>query len=83
MPEGWNYTIGGLSKICKEGTVSIGSALKELEQAGYIIRNRLQNSKGKIEDVEYVIYETPRSPDIGQPCEGEPDTACPDTENPV
>ena len=33
-------------------------------------------------DVEYVIYETPRSPDTGQPCEDEPDTACPDTENP-
>ena len=33
-------------------------------------------------DVEYVIYETPHPPDTGQPCEDEPDTACPDTENP-
>ena len=82
LPEDWNYTTRGLAKICKEGTDSIGSALKELEHAGYIVRNRLRDSKGKIVDVEYVIYETPHPPDTGQPCEGEPDTACPDTENP-
>ena len=82
LPEDWNYTTRGLAKICKEGTDSIGSALKELERAGYIVRNRLRDSKGKIVDVEYVIYETPRPPDTGQPCENEPDTACPDTENP-
>ena len=82
LPEDWNYTTRGLAKICKEGTDSIGSALKELEQAGYIVRNRLRDSKGKIVDVEYVIYETPHPPDTGHPCEDEPDTACPDTENP-
>ena len=82
LPEDWNYTTRGLAKICKEGTDSIGSALKELERAGYIVRNRLRDSKGKIVDVEYVIYETPHPPNTGQPCEDEPDTACPDTENP-
>ena len=59
LPEDWNYTTRGLAKICKEGTDSIGSALKELERTGYIVRNRLRDSKGKIVDVEYVIYETP------------------------
>ena len=53
LPENWNYTTRGLAKICKEGTDSIGSALKELERAGYIVRNRLRDSKGKIVDVEY------------------------------
>ena len=67
LPEDWNYTTRGLAKICKEGTDSIGSALKELEHAGYIVRNRLRDSKGKIVDVEYVIYETPHPPDTGQP----------------
>src|SRR5699024_8313557 len=50
LPEAWNYTTRGLAKICKEGTDSIGSALKELERAGYIVRNRLRDSKGKIVD---------------------------------
>lgn len=64
LPEDWNYTTRGLAKICKEGTDSIGSALKELERAGYIVRNRLRDSKGEIVDVEYVIYETPPIPRI-------------------
>ena len=57
LPEDWNYTTRSLAKICKEGTDSIGFALKELERAGYgyIVRNRLRDSKGKIVDVEYAI----------------------------
>ena len=82
LPEDWNYTTRGLAKICKEGTDSISSALKELERAGYIVRNRLRDRKGKIVDVEYVIYETPRLPEPDVPDEGTPDASCPDTENP-
>ena len=81
LPEDWNYTTRGLASICQERTDSIGSALKELERAGYIVRNRLRDSKGNIVDVEYVIYETPHLPDTGRPHEGAPDTAYPDTEN--
>ena len=82
LPEDWNYTTRGLAKICKEGTDSIGSALKELERSGYIVRNRLRDSKGKIVDVEYVIYETPHPAEPDGPCEGAPDTEHPDTDNP-
>lgn len=82
LPEDWNYTTRGLSKICKEGTDSIGSALKELEQAGYIVRNRLRDSKGKITDVEYIIYETPHNRGPDTPDKSPPDTANPYTENP-
>ena len=82
LPEDWNYTTRGLAKICKEGTDSISSALKELERAGYIVRNRLRDNKGKIVDVEYVIYETPRLPEPDVPDEGAPGAACPNTENP-
>ena len=82
LPEEWNYTTRGLAAICKEGTDCIGSALKELEKTGYIVRNRIRDNKGKIVDVEYVIYETPRKPDPACPHEESPDTDCPDTENP-
>ena len=80
LPEEWNYTTRGLASICKEGTDSIGSALKELERTGYIVRNRLRDSKGKILDVEYVIYETPHP--ATEPDTAAPDTACPHPENP-
>lgn len=80
LPEEWNYTTRGLASVCKEGTDSIGSALKELEWTGYIVRNRLRDSKGKILDVEYVIYETPQP--AAEPDMAVPDTAFPYPENP-
>ena len=84
LPEEWNYTTSFLASICKEGTDGIGTSLKELERAGYIVRNRLRDSKGKIMDVEYVIYETPHEPqpDTDMPHEDEPDTDDPYPENP-
>ena len=63
LPEDWNYTTRGLTKVCKEGIYNIGSTLKEPEQADYIVLNRLWNSKSKIVNVKYVIYETPHPPD--------------------
>ncbi|NLO86274.1 MAG: helix-turn-helix domain-containing protein, partial [Clostridiales bacterium] len=62
LPENWNYTTRGLAAICKEGVDSIGTALKELELNGYIVRNRLRDSKGRITDTEYLIYEKPHHP---------------------
>ena len=82
LPEEWNYTTRGLASICKEGTESIGTALKELERTGYIVRNRLRDSKGKITDVEYVIYETPHKPETDSPSAGTPGTGTPHPGNP-
>ena len=44
LPEEWNYTTRGLASICKEGVDAIGSALKELETAGYIVRRQLRGA---------------------------------------
>jgi len=74
LPEDWNYTTRGLAKICKEGVDAIGAALRELEATGYIVRHKLRDSKGRISDTEYVIYEQPQL--------RKPDTDSPDTENP-
>ena len=74
LPEDWDYTTRGLATICKDGVDSIGTALKELEKRGYLIRNQLRDEKGRIRDMEYVIYETPHLPS--------PDTTRPDTEKP-
>lgn len=78
LPDEWNYTTRGLAAICKEGVDSIGSTLRELEKQGYIIRNQLRDSKGRISDTEYIIYEHPQyNPDAT-----EPDTDIPHTEKP-
>ena len=84
LPDDWNYTTRGLAKICKEGVDAIGNALRELETAGYIVRNQLRDRQGRISDTEYVIYEQPqpKNPDTPQPDTASPDTGNPDMEKP-
>lgn len=74
LPEEWDYTTRGLASICKEGVDAIGASLKELEAGGYLVRRQLRDSRGRITDTEYTIYECPHTP--------KPDTALPHTENP-
>lgn len=59
LPENWDYSINGLAAICKEGVKSIRAALAELEDAGYLIRTRVQDEKGHF-DYIYDIFETPQ-----------------------
>ncbi len=80
FPEDWNYSTRGLAKICKEGVDAIGSTIKELEKAGYIVRRQVRGSNGRITDTEYIIYEQPQEPPA--PDTDEPEAAPPDTGNP-
>lgn len=80
LPDEWNYTTRGLAAISKEGVDAIGSALKELETAGYIVRHQLRGANGRITDTEYIIYEQPY--EDSAPNTPPPDTDSPDTENP-
>ena len=82
LPDEWNYTTRGLAAICREGVDSIGAALKELENHGYIRRTQLRDEKGKITDTEYVIYEMPQCEPPSSPSTPLPGTAKPYTENP-
>ena len=90
LPEEWNYTTRGLSSICKEGVDAIGSAIKELETAGYIVRRQLRGANGRITDTEYIIYEQPQPKkldmlpsDVVSPDTENPDMVKPDTEKPA
>ena len=64
LPDDWDYTLAGLARISREGVDAIREAVKELERAGYVIRNRVRNEKGQLTDTEYVIYELPRAPEV-------------------
>ena len=90
LPEEWNYTTRGLASICKEGVDAIGSALKELETAGYIVRRQLRGANGRITDTEYIIYEQPQPKkldmlpsDVVSLDTENPDMVKPDTEKPA
>jgi len=53
LPDKWRYSTRGLAAICKEGVDAIGASLKELENAGYIIRNQIRGERGRIVEPEY------------------------------
>lgn len=85
LPDNWDYTTRGLAKICKDGVDGITAQLKELEQYGYLIRNRIRDTNGRIVDMEYIIYERPHtaSPDTEKPDMVKPDTGLPLPETPA
>ena len=75
LPEGWDYTTKGLARICKDGVDSICAGVRELEEQGYVIRERVRNANGQLGAIEYTILEQPRQP--------EPEREKPGRENPV
>src|SRR5699024_7506795 len=72
LPDAWNATSRGLVKMCRGGVAAMGTALRELATAGYIVRHPLRDRHGRISDTEYAIYEQPQQPETPQP-----DTASP------
>ena len=60
LPEDWDYTMRGLSKICKDGIDSIRVGVQELEAQGYLVRQRVRLPNGQLGSVEYTILEQPK-----------------------
>ncbi len=56
LPEDWDFTLKGLSLINREQIDAIRAAIRELEQAGYIVRSRERDSQGRLRGADYVIY---------------------------
>ena len=78
LPENWDYTTKGLARICKDGVDSIGAAIKELEKHGYLTRQRIRDSHGRLGDIEYTIHEQP----IATPAPFSPKRENPEQVNP-
>ena len=75
LPENWDYTTKGLAHICKDGVDSICAGVRELEEQGYVIRERVRNPNGQLGAIEYTILEQPRP--------SEPKQEKPERENPI
>ena len=90
LPENWDYTLKGLTYLFTDGLDSIRQGIRELEEHGYIVRERKRDTKGRLGGMEYVIYETPREP-VGksdtstflEPATDLPTCAGPAEDNPV
>ena len=81
LPDDWDYSLLGLVKICKEEIASISSGVKELENAGYIVRHQERDDKGRMSNIVYTIYEKPINTGF-EPYADFPHTDNPHTENP-
>ena len=93
LPEDWDYTLKGLSLINREKIDAIREAIRELERAGYIVRSRERDEKGRLRGADYVIFEQPQpptpdlptleNPTLDNPTQGKPTLEKPTLENPT
>ena len=90
LPEEWDYTTKGLARICKDGVDSICAGVREREDHGYVVRERIRNPNGQLGAIEYTILEQPRTsepkrekPERGNPVQANPVLGKPEQENPA
>lgn len=77
LSENWDYSMAGLAALASDGTSATRSALKELEEHGYLIRRPVRES-GRIVDWEYLIFE---NPEMSKQFRDNPQTEKPVVEN--
>lgn len=85
LPDDWDYTVAGLTIICKDSEERIRAALQELETAGYVQRRRVRDKKGRLRAAEYAIREIPQQEEPVQekPVQENPAQDGPVQENPA
>ena len=59
LPDDWDYTVAGLTKLVKEGYDSVDSGIKELIKFGYVYREESRKERGYFKYI-YHIFESPK-----------------------
>lgn len=86
QPDGWDFTVEWLAGRHKDGRDSIRSCLKELEEAGYVVRTQSHASSGVFSHNDYIVREIPEAPSsplTENPSTVEPSAGLPLTGNPT
>lgn len=65
-PDGWNFSSERMANELKEGEDAIQSALKELEDTGWLLRRKQRNAVGQWE-WEHVVMVCPENPVLENP----------------
>ena len=60
LAPGMEFYPARVAYINKEGLDAITTVIHELEQAGYIARNRIRDEKGLLREMEYTVYSSPK-----------------------
>ena len=83
FPENWDFTVKGLATVAGCGREKISAALKNLEDAGYLLREQCHSENGKFSANVFVLYDEKISPLPGFPSTGKPSTGKPLPGNPT
>lgn len=60
-PDGWNFSVKGLSSQSKDGLDAVRSGVKELEDLKYLRRQAVKSKGGQWDGYDYYIYDEPYS----------------------
>ena len=85
LPDTWDFSMEGLAICSKDGVDSVRSALKELEDSGYLVRSRARDEKGKVGKAIYDLYEKPalEKPILENPIQEKPILEKPILDKPI
>jgi hypothetical protein len=83
LSDTWEYNIKGLAKVIGAGVEAVSSGLKEMEEYGYLTRQRMRDENGRMKSIEYILREIPNmeKPDADLPEQEKPNVEKPDAEN--
>lgn len=72
FPENWDFTVKGLAAVAGCGREKISAALKNLEDAGYLLREQGHSETGQFAANLFVLYDEKITPLPGFPSTGKP-----------
>ena len=85
LPPDWDYSIRGLATLNTDGIDGIRTAMKELEDEGYVVRVQSRDERGRMSRNKYTVYALPQkekpSPDL--PSSENPTTVKPPPDEPM
>ncbi|GED14829.1 helix-turn-helix domain-containing protein [Aneurinibacillus migulanus] len=67
MPDNWKFHNEELATHSPEGVGVIKSAIKELKERGYVVREPIRDEKGKVKEWGTFVYEVPQAPEGEKP----------------
>ena len=60
-PDDWSFSVERIANQVKDGIASVRTAIKELENAGYLERIPAKKEDGTWDGYDYILYPTPTS----------------------
>ncbi|MCD7822417.1 MAG: helix-turn-helix domain-containing protein [Oscillospiraceae bacterium] len=85
LPPDWDYSLQGLATLNTDGIDGIRSAMKELEEQGYVYRYQTRDENGHMSKARYTVFNIPNvlSPSLENPPSGKPPSENPTTAKPT